>query len=252
MIEGKSWQTYLCPTDTDPNKLDKTAISGDFFLNLLKKIPAKKMLVIIDACHAGGAEIKNHKTWKSGLPQDYYARLSKGEGRVLIASSKENQFSYIKGKNSLFTHYFIEALIGGANIRGDGYIHVLDVFDFVSTAVKEAEPKQEPILKAHNLDQNFAIALVSSQKTKASFATSTPINKIREAIINSPLQGSIMLSAYVTKHSSYLEKQNEIDLIRSELKSLHQECDLFGWDSNSKATLRKLTYRLLKICSSIG
>jgi hypothetical protein len=45
--------------------------------------------------------------WKAGLPDDYYEALARGSGRVAIASSKEDQFSFIRpqGDLSLFTYH---------------------------------------------------------------------------------------------------------------------------------------------------
>lgn len=49
--------------------------------------------------------------WKAGLPETYYEALSPGSGRVVIASSKEEQFSYahLQGELSLFTYHLREA-----------------------------------------------------------------------------------------------------------------------------------------------
>jgi len=50
--------------------------------------------------------------WKAGLPETYYEALSRGSGRVVIASSKEEQISYVRllGELSLFTYHLREAL----------------------------------------------------------------------------------------------------------------------------------------------
>ena len=131
--EGR-WRAYLCPREADPDDLAHTAISGDEFSALLAAIPARKLLVMLDACHAAGsAELKaadGTVMWKAGLSDDYYEALSQGSGRVVIASSKAEQYSYVRkqGELSLFTWHLCEALGGKAAVRGDGLIHVLDVF----------------------------------------------------------------------------------------------------------------------------
>lgn len=49
---------YLLPVDAvqsaDPGVVAASAISGEQFAELLQQIPAKKMLVILDCCHAQG------------------------------------------------------------------------------------------------------------------------------------------------------------------------------------------------------
>ena len=91
------------------------------------------------------------------FPQPFYDALSTGSGRAIIASSHENQYSYVldDGTLSRFTkHLSSEALRGEAGVRGDGYVHILDVFHYVSKAMVSEQPPQTPILKADKLDSN--------------------------------------------------------------------------------------------------
>lgn len=164
-LEAGIWRTYLCPREADPDDLGRSAISGDELSEWISDIPAQRLLVILDACHAAGsADLKapnGSLFWKKGLPEAYYETLSQGSGRVVIASSKEDQFSYIRppGDLSLFTYHLCQALGGKAAVRDDGLIRVLNVFHFVNEAVHSDEPRQTPILKIKDLDLNFAIAL---------------------------------------------------------------------------------------------
>lgn len=120
---------------------------------------------MLDACHAAGsAQLKGTGgawAWKVGLPETYYAALSQGSGRVVIASSKGDQRSYVRqqGDLSLFTYHLLSALNGGAAIRGDGMIRVLDVYHHVSDGVQREHADQTPILKVHDMDLNFPLAL---------------------------------------------------------------------------------------------
>ena len=89
-LENGVWRNYLCPREADPDNLAQTAVPGDEFSALLATIPARKLLVMLDACHAGGsAELKaadGTVVWKAGLPDGYYETLSQGSGRVVITS----------------------------------------------------------------------------------------------------------------------------------------------------------------------
>jgi len=162
--ENGAWQTYLCPREADLSDLAKTAISGDEFSKLLAEIQAPRLLVMLDACYAAGsAELKaadGAVAWKAGLPDTYYEALSQGSGRVIIASSKEDQLSCIRPQRdlSLFTYHLLQALSGQAAVRGDGLIYVLDVFHYVNEAVHHDEPRQTPFLKV-KVDLDFAVAL---------------------------------------------------------------------------------------------
>jgi hypothetical protein len=158
------WHTYLCPRDANPTDLAGTAIPGIEFTAMIGQIPAQKLLIVLDCCHAAGsADLKapgGHLLWKAGLSEDYYTALTSGSGRVIIASSKETEYSFVRdqGDLSVFTHHFCKALKGQAGVRGDGLIHVLDVYHHVREAVHADKPQQTPFLKVE-ADLNFPIAL---------------------------------------------------------------------------------------------
>lgn len=157
---------YLLPFDTDYTSaatVADTAISGETFSEALRAIPARKVAVMFDACHAGGIGQPKNATAakvKSGLSEDYYRALATGRGRVIIASSRETEESWIiprDARNSLFTKHLLDGLRGG--VPGpDGLIRINDLFHYLQPKVKEDQPKQHPILKAE-IEENFPIAL---------------------------------------------------------------------------------------------
>lgn len=169
-LENGAWCTYLCPREADPNDLAHTAISGNEFSDMLSTIPACKLLVVLDACHASGsAALKTADStflWKASMPACYYKALSQGSGRVIIASSKADQVSLIRpqGDLSLFTWHLVEGLKGAAAVHKDGFVRVLDLYYYVSQRVKSERPNQEPVLHARDIDDNFPIALASSNQ----------------------------------------------------------------------------------------
>jgi len=256
-LENGVWRTYLCPRDADPDDLAHTAIHGDEFSTLLAAIPARKLLVMLDACHAAGsAELKaadGTTVWKAGLPDDYYDALSQGSGRVVIASSKEDQFSYVRpqGDLSLFTHHLLQALSGKAAVRGDGLIHVLDVFHYVNGAVQTDEPKQVPILKVRDMDLNFPIALDRGGKGAGPAISVGPVTDIREQIVRDPISGAKALSEYLKRRPEWTAKRNEVDLKRAELERIQRELDLFGPDENNKAAKNRAVFFLLQVCLAL-
>lgn len=254
MLFNGTWHSYLCPREADPSFLSQTAISGDEFSALLAAVPARQLLVMLDACHAAGAvELKapdGTPMWKAGLPEEYYESLSLGSGRVIIASSKETQYSYVRqqGDLSLFTHHLCEALGGKAAVRGDGLIRVLDVFHHVNEAVQADQPSQTPILKVKDMDLNFAIALDRGGKSVGLSPSASPIVAIREQIIRNPLTGAQKLSLYLTGHPEWADKRTKVDLRRSELEQIQQNLELFGPDPAEKVAKNRVVYSLLSVC----
>jgi len=248
------WRTYLCPREADPDDLAHTAISGDEFSGVLVTVPARRLLVILDACHAAGsAELKTADgtvVWKAGLSDAYYEALSQGTGRVVIASSKEGQFSYVRpqGDLSLFTHHLLQALSGRAAVRGDGLIHVLDVFHYVNEAVQADEPRQTPILKVNDLDLNFPIALDQGGKGIGPAPAVAGVGAVREQIVYDPIAGARALSDYLATRTERTARRDEVDLKRAELERIQHDLDLFGPNPSDQAARNRAVYFLLRVC----
>ena len=158
---------YLLPVDCDLNNLNSTAITDTDFADLLRKIRAPRLLVLLDSCYSGGLdEIKGPSGKESMLKygpekEEDYQPLAQGQGRVIIASSRPTETSRSSSKfnNSLFTHYLLKALRGEvASVSlGDGVIRVNELFSYISRQVPIDHP-QQPVMTAKTAS-NFPVAL---------------------------------------------------------------------------------------------
>lgn len=155
----------LIPVDCSFNDLQATTLPEAEFSKALAAIPAKRLLVFIDACHSGGAgSLKGFgpEQLQPGFSEKSLERLAQGAGRVIIASSRASETSLVLGgaRNSVFTQHLLEALKGEARTDGDGLIRVFEVFNHVSEKVRGTVPgRQHPIFKASDLEDNFPVAL---------------------------------------------------------------------------------------------
>ncbi len=149
---------YLIPYGYDLADLEGTTIPGETFTEHLRAIKAKKLLVLLDCCHAGGqAEAKG--MIKSPLPPEAIAQLGSSSGRVVLASSRKDEVSWTGKPYSVFTAALLEALAGYGTFEQDGYARVLDLTMWVGRKVPErTSEKQHPIIKVSNLEDNFALA----------------------------------------------------------------------------------------------
>lgn len=162
---------YLCLREADLLDMEGTALSAAEFSDAISALKAERVVVILDCCHASStAQIKSPggDQWKSGLPDAYYQALStSGGGRVVIASCRDEEQSYVRpqGDYSYFTYHFVDALRASAG--DDGFIRVVDVFDNAAQAVRsdvsaDAQMRgdnftQTPICKGQ-FERNFPIA----------------------------------------------------------------------------------------------
>lgn len=208
---------FLVPNDVDFKDIE-TFLPSEIFTEKINSIEADKLLVLLDCCHAEGL----HSTEKS-LPQEkslgkranapIVSKLKGGEGKVFIASCKDDEKSYISfgDSNSLFTKHLITALNGVKSVGYD-HIHVLDIvshlFRMVPMEAKMSLSKdQTPIINfADKLDANFFIAAnnnIAARNTSgmARAKSLAEIETIREDIVN---------HYNVTIHSSEVNNSNNV------------------------------------------
>lgn len=180
----------LLTVDSDLADIAGTAISSVDLATALAQIKARRVLVFIDSCHAGGTKIAKRPTddqgreFKSGYSETAFAKLAVGRGRALMASCRADEESnIIRGaRNSVFTAALLAGLQGAAEKDGSGVIKVFDLFEYVADEVpKSVTDDQHPIFKADNLEQNFPVALSrGGKKSPCSAPTSTqPIDADR-------------------------------------------------------------------------
>lgn len=158
---------YLYPADYVPGDPDGTGLLAEDLTGLLNAIPAARVVLLLDACHAeAAAHVKAEAEPKGMLPgfrEPALDKLASGKGRVVIASCKESEHSWTSSwrGHSLFTHFLLEGLRGEAHGPDDGTVRVLDLFSYLSTQVP-ANPVnstvQHPVLRAHT-ENNFPLAL---------------------------------------------------------------------------------------------
>lgn len=159
---GQEATAYLLPVDARADDLAGSAISGGEFSTLLSAIAARRVLVIFDCCHAGGIGTPKDALAapaEVGLPDAYYNRLAVGMGRVIIASSRATEKSWIMpgDAQSLFSKHLFAGLDGGVD-GPDGLIRVFDLFNYVQPRVTEEQPQQHPLFKAE-IESNFPVAM---------------------------------------------------------------------------------------------
>lgn len=92
----KKKEVFLLPYDTDPKDLDKSAIRLEQILDLVTKIRAKNVVVIIETPFAGsveaiGADDFWFGTYNLVVDEKLAAKIEKMKNMTLIISSKDNQ-----------------------------------------------------------------------------------------------------------------------------------------------------------------
>jgi len=125
------------PYDTEIEYLGTTSVkmSG---LEFLKGVNAERVLIIADACYAGGfSQMKP----KSVVPpmELFLQEVRNSSGRVVMTSAKPEQLSWEapNSKNSIFTKNLLEGLKGKADRDRDGIVTLNEAYEYAYSKTKE-------------------------------------------------------------------------------------------------------------------
>ena len=248
---GPQAGNYLIPYDTVLNNIKTTAISSAEFTAALNKIQTQKLVVLLDACHSGGTgdtksagplegeldadadalinagtKAMDEPDVKRGLDEAAYDQLKQGAGRVIFASSKSEEVSYVmpNAPNSLFTQCLLEAINGQAKHEGDGLLRIFDVVSYVFREVPRRHAKQHPIFKVNDLDANFPLALYKGgEKTLAA----EPVQPTTAADLIAMLPRRIVLNtSNIVAIRDFVEQHydpGEMDVLCADVAALVEE-----------------------------
>lgn len=159
-----------------------TGISEGELLEALRKIKAKRLLLLFNACHSG--EISPNLALDEPLAtfgdmtlptKSVDALLSAGEGRMIITACRPEQKSWIGGgKLSIFTQALVDGLSGKGYVpNNNGFIGAFGLYEHIYETVAEAAGKlgstQEPELTVLRGVGPFAVALYKGATDLGSF-----------------------------------------------------------------------------------
>ncbi len=172
----KPGEYFFLGYDADPDYLEATAVkmSG---LDFLKGIDAKRVLVIADACHAGAfskVRIKSFERELSGFTRQF----TESSGRMVLTSSKPDQYSQEGEKNSVFTHYLLKGLKGEADSDRNNVVTLKELYDYVYDQTKtDTGGAQHPQLEGAQVGSfpvSFRSALDKPITVEALFVAQDP------------------------------------------------------------------------------
>lgn len=180
-IDQASGRYFLLPHDVTPFDIAGTALAADDFNSALRAVPASRLLVIVDSCHAagmasakdGGSDSAQFKLpagfHSAALPAPTASTLARGSGRVVFASARGDQKAYVRpdGTMSIYTWRLVEALQGAGCNAGETSVHLSHLMNYLGATVPSSaqslwNAEQTPFFDASTED--FAVALVAGGK----------------------------------------------------------------------------------------
>lgn len=176
---------FLIPYDANRARLRTSSLRAADFAEEIASLDAKRLLVMLDCCHAAGMEVKQidhlDDYEKSPIPinlwtpeskglsksvSERWSNLAEGEGRTILSSAKATQASYISYEfgMSIFTYHLIEALTGHGRSQQDATdVRISDIIGHLSRNVARSARGllgviQEP--EHESSGEDFPVALL--------------------------------------------------------------------------------------------
>ncbi len=212
---------YFLPYDIRAGQIELRALRATDFAGAVEALCPRRLLVVLDCCHAGGMGVKGEAASTtigvgSAVPPSLLMQgaplsagpgakgspsLAQGRGRAVLSSSTGEQQSYLRrdGTMSVFTYHLIEALTGCGFGRltadtqpaeGAKEVLVSDVMSYVHRRVPQSvradhgeHVEQTP---DYQVSGNFPIALLLGGQglSKGQLAPDPlePLPKVRPAV----------------------------------------------------------------------
>ena len=140
-IERAGDYYFLCHDSTEAD-LANTALPWPDFVSILREVRAKRVLLLVDTCHAGF--VTGRQTAEAIID-----RLNRTAGVVVLTASRGDELSFERRDwgHGAFTKGLLDALSGGADQNVDGDIRLQELWSYVSWRVEKLTGgKQHPCL----------------------------------------------------------------------------------------------------------
>jgi formylglycine-generating enzyme required for sulfatase activity len=167
--------SYLCPAETRLAKPETLLPLGQVYRQL-QACPAERKLLLVDACRnvpvESGARAAAEDNRVQGFAQGLQ-EMPKGKGLLLLTSCSMGECSYEEEEwgHGIFTYYLMEGLRGAADVRGRGYVSMLDLYQYATEKTKTYVAKvrkevQRPNLRGE-IEEDFTIGVLAATTTTA-------------------------------------------------------------------------------------
>lgn len=140
-FSGHGSETHeLVTYDADTSRLAETCIPLDELTDWFGRIPARRLVLVLDCCFSGKAGAKVLKV--DATPRSLHSVDSKldemlGEGRLILTASSatEEALELHRFQHGVLTYFLLEALQGAEEVREGGKVSVYRLLDFVTKRV---------------------------------------------------------------------------------------------------------------------
>jgi uncharacterized caspase-like protein len=150
----KTGDAFLVPYDGDPSFINQTGYPLKKLYDSLSKLPAKEIIVALDACFSGAGGKSVLAKGARPLVMNLEA-LVPVKNIIVMSASAGDQISstYDSKRHGLFTYFLLKGIKGEADTNEDGRIEIGELYNYLKprvekTARKDYNSEQTPQLIA--------------------------------------------------------------------------------------------------------
>jgi len=166
---------FFLVSDTDYNDIASTGFPmWDIHTALKRFIPARRVVVIADACHSGGVGKAFDVARRSGrgmkvnrISSAFQELANIGSGVCVLSASDENQMSQEGvewGGHGVFTHFLLKGLEGAADYSKDSRVTLGELVPYLSEQVRRATGSAQSPTVAGKFDPALTIGHAPGKK----------------------------------------------------------------------------------------
>jgi tetratricopeptide (TPR) repeat protein len=214
-VVNSAGQGFLLAYDSRLDDLLLTAVEMDRFNSVLKRVRARSVVIISDACHSGtigdsvtGGPVTNVS---AKVFAESFSREDQSSFIFSAAAPMQSSLEVPALKHGLFTYYLLQGLEGEADRDGDGLVSSKELYDYVAFQVRE-EAKR----KGHNqipefnpfYDRSIPLAILNEdgRKKYKDWIESDPFVSFVEASFREALSGGKLTTPEKESAWSYYNK----------------------------------------------
>lgn len=150
------------------------ALSATMLTEAIERIPAYRLMLVLDCCDAGALAEARDPRWIERRPplfQPCVKRLPSGRGRVVLAATRTGESAWANARRgyTVMCEHLLAGLRGGTSSAG-GCVRVFDLAEYIIDRIEASANPQTPVFKAE-LESNFPIA-----RTRATPLSIAPFN----------------------------------------------------------------------------
>ncbi|MEA3465682.1 MAG: caspase family protein [Thermodesulfobacteriota bacterium] len=149
--DGKS--AYLVPVDANADYIANNGYPLDLFYNVVAKLPAKSVTVVLDACFSGDSPAGSLFDNISPAMVKNINPVRELQNTVVFSSADKDQVStwYPAKRHSMFTYWFLKGLGGDADTDSNKSITAGEMDNYLKKEVtywaqREANREQKPLM----------------------------------------------------------------------------------------------------------